>query len=89
MVLLEVEVERAEEVEFVGSVDGVVLLLVPLRYDGGGTAVDASTSAPIPQGVFSPSGCAAFGGGMVAPVESAIANRPVHVLAETFGAVNW
>jgi len=33
------------------DVTGLVLLLPPGRYDGAGTAVDGSVSAPVPQGI--------------------------------------
>jgi hypothetical protein len=64
--------EPVAEVLFV-----VVLPLPPGRYDGGGTALDGSTRAPVPQGIAWPSGWVGFGAGTVAPVESAMAKRPV------------
>lgn len=43
-----------------------------------------------PQGIASPVGCVAFGGGVVAPVVSAIAKRPVQkILAGSAAEVNW
>jgi hypothetical protein len=55
----------------------LVLPVPPGRYDGGGTALDGSARAPVPQGIAWPSGCVAFGAGTVAPVGSAMAKRPV------------
>lgn len=69
---------------------GLVVLPLPARYDGAGTAVDGSVSAPVPQGIGCPLGWFAFGGGTVAPVESAMANRPVHVRSVgAAGELNW
>jgi len=81
--VLDVEVVT-EEIMLVVLVDvvGPVLLLLTERYEGAGTAVDGSVSMPVPQGIASPSGWLEFAGGTVAPVESAMANRPVH---EWFG----
>lgn len=68
----------------------VLLLLLPPRYDGAGTAEDGLASAPVPQGIGCPLGWFAFDGGTVAPVESAMANRPVHVrLVGAAGELNW
>jgi hypothetical protein len=65
-------------------------LVLPLagRYDGGGTALDGSTRAPLPQGIASPSGWVAFGGGVVAPVASAMAKRPVQRRSDALWE-NW
>ena len=49
----------------------------PGRYDGGGTALEGSARAPLPQGIPSPSGWVGFGAGTVLPLESAMAKRPV------------
>jgi len=60
------------------------------RYEGGGVPCDGSTSAPRPQGMASPSGCVAFGGGVLAPLELAMMKRPVQVrLAGSEGEENW
>jgi len=90
--VLEVVVEVVTEDALLADGDetGVELLLPPGRYDGGGTAVDGSTSAPVPQGIGCPLGWFAFGGGTVAPVELAMANRPVHVrFVGAAGELNW
>jgi len=64
--------------------------LPPGRYDGGGTALDGSARAPAPQGIGSPSGWVGFGAGTVAPVESAMAKRPVQIRSEALAAwENW
>ncbi len=68
---------------------GVVLLLPPVRYDGAATALEGSASAPVPQAIGCPLGWAEFGGGTVTPVESAMANRPVHERFCAAGDVNW
>ncbi len=47
------------------------------------------TSAPVPQGIASPSVCVAFVGVVVAPESEAIAKRPVQVVLGAAGAVNW
>jgi hypothetical protein len=47
--------EGAAEVLF-EPVPGEVVF-PPLMYGGAGLAVDGSTRAPVPQGIFSPSGC--------------------------------
>jgi hypothetical protein len=63
---------------------------VPPRYDGGGTALEGSTRAPLPQGIPSPSGCVRFGAGTVLPLASAMANRPVQRRLEALAAwENW
>jgi hypothetical protein len=49
----------------------------PGRYDGGATALEGSTRAPLPQGIPSPSGWVRFGAGTVVPLASAMAKRPV------------
>ena len=67
----------------------VVMFLPPVRYGGAATAVDGSASAPVPQGIASPSGWVAFGGGVVAPDELAMANRPVHERFAAAGEENW
>lgn len=66
-----------------------VVLLLKERYDGAGTALDGSASAPVPQAIGCPLGWTEFGGGTVAPVESAMANRPVQVRFGAAGDVNW
>jgi len=66
------------------------LVLPPGRYDGGGTALDGSERAPVPQGIASPSGWVGFGAGVVAPVESAMVKRPVQRRSVTLAAwENW
>ena len=47
------------------------------------------TSAPVPQGIASPSVCVAFVGVVVAPESEAMAKRPVQVVFAAAGAVNW
>jgi len=66
-----------------------VMFLVPVRYEGAGTAVAGSVSAPIPQGIGSPLGWVAFGAGVVAPLELAMANRPVQERFVEPAAENW
>lgn len=93
VVVLEVEVEVVrEEVVLLADVDEteLVLLLPPWRYDGAGVPEDGLVSPPNPQGIACPSGWVAFGGGTVAPVGSAMANRPVHVsFVGAAGVLNW
>ena len=86
--VLEVVAVEDTEVVFVDDV-GLVLLLLTPRYDGAGTAEAGLESAPVPHAISSPSGWVAFGGGTVAPVESAMANRPVHERFEDKAEVNW
>lgn len=81
-VLAEAEVDTATtggaaEEDGAGMVAFGLALPLAGRYDGGGTALDGSTRAPLPQGIAEPSGWVAFGGGTVAPVASAMAKRPV------------
>lgn len=70
------EVDLDEVVAVVESA-GTLPDVIPEAKDGGAEAV-ASTSAPVPQGIFSPSGWVEFGGAVVAPEEEAIANLVVH-----------
>ena len=58
--------------------------------EGAAVAVEGSTRAPWPHGLASPLGCVALGGVVVAPVESAIAKRPVQVkFVGAAGVENW
>jgi len=86
--VLEVVTVEDMAVEFVDDVGVVVLLLAP-RYGGAGTAEAGLERAPVPQGIGSPSGWVGFGGATVAPVESAMANRPVHVWFGDETEENW
>jgi hypothetical protein len=62
----------------------------PGRYDGGGTALEESTRAPLPQGIDSPSGWVGFEAGAVVPLASAMAKRPVQRRSEALEAwENW
>lgn len=62
----------------------------PGRYDGGGTALEESTRAPLPQGIPEPSGSVRFGAGTVVPLASAMAKRPVQRRSEALAAwENW
>lgn len=62
----------------------------PGRYDGGGTALEASTRAPLPQGIPWPSGWVSCGAAMVVPFGNAIAKRPVQRRSEALAAwENW
>ena len=80
----EVVVLRVLVVELVDVVLVVELLLV----DDEVVLPDPRTAKP--QGIASPVGCVAFGGGVVAPEGSAIANRPVQkMFAGSAGEVNW
>ena len=87
---LEPELELdAEEPEAEDVPEGVALAPVP-RYCGGGTTLDWSTSAPAPQGIFWPSGCVSFAGGVVVPSAGAIVKRVVHVrFLGAAGLENW
>ena len=86
---LEPELELdAEEPEAEDVPDGVALAPLP-RYCGGGTTLDWSTSAPAPQGIFWPSGCVSFAGGVVVPSAAAIVKRVVHVLFSESQDENW
>jgi hypothetical protein len=92
----EEEEESATEGVALTILDGEVLfepvpvvVVLPVRYDGAGTAVDGLTRAPVPQGIFSPSGWVWLGAGTVAPVEVAMVKRPVQSLSGEEGEVNW
>jgi len=62
----------------------------PLRYAGGGTALEGSFNAPVPHGMASPlPGWTALGGGTVAPSAPAMAKRVVQVLVLVRGEENW
>lgn len=57
---------------------------------GGGTALEASTSAPVPHGTGSlVPGWLALGAGTVSPEAEAMVKRVVQVLLGASGAVNW
>jgi hypothetical protein len=73
-IVLEGLAEEDTLVVFVGT----VVLVLTERYEGAGTAVDGSVSAPAPQGIASPLGWVGFAGGVVAPPGPAMAKRPVH-----------
>lgn len=65
------------------------LEIVELSKDGGGTAVEGSTSEPFPQRIIVPSSSVVeFVGGVVPPVDEAIVNRPVQVSFAARGAMN-
>jgi hypothetical protein len=73
-----------------GAAEVLLPPLPPGRYDGGATALDGSARAPVPQGIAWPSGWVAFGAGTVAPVESAMAKRPVQRRSVAFPLYeNW
>jgi len=76
----------------VEDVTEVVVLVaeVPFTLDlpGGGTAVDGLSSAPVPQGIGEPSGCAAFGAGTVVPSGEEIVKRVVQVRLGELGEEN-
>ena len=61
----------------------------PELWPGGGTALEGSTSAPVPQGMSLPSGSVAFVGGVVLPFASAIAKRVVQSTVGDAEVVNW
>jgi len=63
--------------------------LVPDTPEGGGVAVEGSTSAPTPQGTGSPLGCFALAGSSVWPSGAVIVKRVVQVLTVVPVAVNW
>ena len=68
----------------------VVAAEPPERCEGAATAVEGSTSAPVPQGMAKPSGWEAFAGSVVLPSAPAMVKRVVQVRAETFaGEENW
>lgn len=71
-----------------GSEAGTVVVLSPAPVGGGGEAVEESTSAPRPQGIWSPLGCVELAAGVTLPLESAIAKRVVHCLSPESGEVN-
>jgi hypothetical protein len=83
-------------VEVVAEVRPAVVALAevdaegPLRYAGGGTALEGSFNAPVPHGMASPlPGWTALGGGTVAPSAPAMAKRVVQVLVLVRGEENW
>jgi len=55
---------------------------------GGGTALEGSTRAPVPQGIGSPPGWFALAGGVVDPLDEVMVNRVVHVFSVEPVAVN-
>jgi hypothetical protein len=81
-----VEKDTPEELE---PEEGVLELELPLRYGGGGTALDGSVRAPFPQAIFSPSGWVRLGGGTVVPDALAMAKRPVQLRSGDWGEENW
>jgi len=62
------------------------VVLPPGRYDGGGTALDGSVRAAVPQGIAWPPGWVAFGAGTVAPDAEAMVKRPVQRRSDAFSA---
>jgi hypothetical protein len=88
-VLLTAVLEGVAEEDTLVVFVGTVALVLTERYEGAGTAVDGSVSAPVPQGIASPLGWFAFAGGTVAPVELAMANRVVHEWFWEAIEVNW
>ena len=70
--------------------EDVLELEPPLRYGGGATAFAGSVRAPVPQGIFLPSGWVALGGATVVPFALAMAKRPVQVtFCVLLGEENW
>ena len=68
----------------------VVAAEPPERYDGAATAVEGSTSAPVPQGMAEPSGWEAFARSVVMPSAPEMVKRVVQGRAETSaGEENW
>lgn len=66
---------------FVGvavAVGAEAVVVVAVVNTGAGTAVEGSTSAPVPHEIIAPSGWVLLVGGVVAPVEEAIVKRVVH-----------
>jgi len=61
---------------------------LPVRYGGAGTAVDGSSSAPVPQAIGEPSGCALFGAGTVVPSGEESVKRVVQVRLGELGEEN-
>lgn len=59
------------------------------RKEGGGTAVEGSVRAPVPQGIAAPPGWELLVGGVDAPSAEAMVKRVVHCLTGALGAVNW
>jgi hypothetical protein len=81
--------EDEAELEGVGEVGEVPfepVTVPPGRYEGGGTALDGSVRAPVPQGFDSPSGWVCFGAGTVALLASAMAKRSVQRRSEALPA---
>jgi len=71
------------------DVEAFELTLPPVRYGGAATALVGSVRAPVPQGIASPLGWLALGGGTITPVASAMAKRPVQVWVGELGELNW
>jgi hypothetical protein len=76
---------RLEEDVVDAGAEELVTMALPLAEatgveakSGGGTAEEASTRAPVPQGILSPFGWSAFSGATVSPVEEATVKRVVH-----------
>ena len=64
--------------------------LPPVRYLGGGTTLDWSTSAPTPHEIFWPSGWVSFAGVVTEPSDAAIVKRVVQVrFLGAAGVENW
>jgi len=67
-----------------------VELAPPPPIVGGGTAVEGSTRAPVPQGIGAPVlGCVDSVGGVLWPFLSAMVKRVVHDTLELKGLENW
>jgi len=72
------EAEDEEEVIAAETVDAVTTPAGTSLAKDGGALATASTRAPVPQGIDSPSGCVLLVGVVVAPEEEAMANLVVH-----------
>lgn len=84
------EIGGTAEEDEAGTAEVLFEPVPPGRYDGGGTALEGSTRAPFPQGIPSPSGWVGFGAGVVVPLASAMAKRPVQRRSDALAAwENW
>ena len=83
------EVVPAAAAEVVPAAAAVEPVEEEERYEGAATAVEGSTSAPVPHGMASPLGCVELAGSVVLPFASAIAKRVVQSTEDDAGVVNW